>query len=127
MVNTGTGGSAFSKLSYCRVFSCGSYQPHLLGAQYMSASDNLNIFDYIGIAFWIIGFTFEAGGDFQLAKFKKNPANKGKVLDTGFWKYTRHPNYFGDSAVWWGFGFISIAAGSYIPVLGSIINDSINY
>jgi len=93
----------------------------LLGAQHMPVSDNLNIFDYIGIAFWIIGFTFEAGGDFQLAKFKKNPANKGKVLDTGFWKYTRHPNYFGDSAVWWGFGFISIAAGSYIPVLGSIL------
>ena len=93
----------------------------LLGAQYITASDNLNIFDYIGIAFWIIGFTFEAGGDYQLAKFKKNPGNKGKVLDTGFWKYTRHPNYFGDAAVWWGFGFISIAAGSYIPVLGSII------
>ncbi|MCB2208384.1 MAG: DUF1295 domain-containing protein [Bacteroidetes bacterium] len=93
----------------------------LLGAQYMPAGDHLNIFDYIGIAFWIIGFTFEAGGDFQLAKFKKNPANKGKVLDTGFWKYTRHPNYFGDAAVWWGFGFISIAASSYIPVLGSIL------
>jgi steroid 5-alpha reductase family enzyme len=93
----------------------------LLGAQYMPVSDNLNLFDYIGIAFWIIGFTFEAGGDFQLAKFKKNPANKGKVLDTGFWKYTRHPNYFGDASVWWGFGFLSLAAGSYIPVLGSIL------
>ena len=93
----------------------------LLGAQYMSASDSLNIFDYIGIVFWIIGFVFEAGGDYQLAKFKKNPSNKGKVLDTGFWKYTRHPNYFGDAAVWWGFGFISMAAGSYIPVLGSIL------
>ncbi len=93
----------------------------LLGAQYTSAGDSLNIFDYLGIAFWVIGFTFEAGGDYQLAKFKKNPANKGKVLDSGFWKYTRHPNYFGDASVWWGFGFISIAAGSYIPFLGSLL------
>jgi steroid 5-alpha reductase family enzyme len=93
----------------------------LLGAQYTSASNSLNIFDYLGIIFWIIGFTFEAGGDYQLAKFKKNPGNKGKVLDTGFWRYTRHPNYFGDAAVWWGFGLISIAAGSYIPFLGSLL------
>ena len=65
--------------------------------------------------------TFEAGGDYQLAKFKSNPENKGKVLNTGFWRYTRHPNYFGDSAVWWGYGFICLAAGSYITVLGSIL------
>jgi len=93
----------------------------LLGAQFTAANDSLNIFDYIGIAFWIIGFMFEAGGDYQLAQFKNNPANKGKVLDSGFWKFTRHPNYFGDAAVWWGFGFISLAAGSYLPLLGSIL------
>lgn len=93
----------------------------LLGAQYSSASESLNILDYIGIALWIIGFSFEAGGDFQLAKFRSDPSNKGKVLDKGFWRYTRHPNYFGDSAVWWGYGFICLASGSYLPVLGSIL------
>ncbi len=93
----------------------------LLGAMYYPQNSNLGILDFIGVAFWIIGISFEAGGDFQLAKFKSNPDNKGKVLNTGFWRYTRHPNYFGDSSVWWGYGFICLAAGSYIPVLGSIL------
>jgi steroid 5-alpha reductase family enzyme len=93
----------------------------LLGAQYYFINNELGILDFIGITIWLIGISFEAGGDFQLAKFKANLENKGKVLNTGFWKYTRHPNYFGDSAVWWGYGLICLAAGSYIPVLGSIL------
>jgi len=93
----------------------------LLGAQYYGASNTLGILDYVGISLWIIGFSFEAGGDFQLAVFKSDPSNKGRVLDKGFWHYTRHPNYFGDSAVWWGYGFICLATGSYLPLLGSII------
>lgn len=93
----------------------------LLGAQYYSSEGPLGILDYAGIVFWIIGFSFEAGGDFQLARFKSDASNKGKLLDTGFWRYTRHPNYFGDSSVWWGYGLICISAGSYIPVLGSIL------
>lgn len=92
----------------------------LLGAQ-LYPGNSLGILDYIGVTFWIIGFAFEAGGDIQLARFKGNPQNKGKVLDTGFWRYTRHPNYFGDTAVWFGYAFICIAAGSYYPVLGSVL------
>ena len=79
------------------------------------------VLDYTGIAVWLTGFIFEAGSDFQLAKFRSDPGNKGKVLDTGFWKYTRHPNYFGDAAVWWGYGLICLSAGSYLPVLGSVL------
>jgi steroid 5-alpha reductase family enzyme len=93
----------------------------LLAAMHYGKEMAPGILDYIGIALWIIGFMFEAGGDWQLAAFKKNPANKGKVLGSGFWKYTRHPNYFGDSSVWWGFAFFSLAAGSYLPVLGSLL------
>jgi len=93
----------------------------LLGVNSQTGYDALNWMDYLGILVFIIGFIFEAGGDFQLARFKNNTNNKGKVLNTGFWKYTRHPNYFGDSAVWWSFGIFSIAAGSYWPVIGSII------
>jgi len=93
----------------------------LLGAQYYVQEGTLGVLDYGGIIFWIIGFSFEAGGDYQLASFKANPENKGKVLNTGFWRYTRHPNYFGDSAVWWGFGLICLAGGSYIPVIGSVL------
>lgn len=93
----------------------------LLGTMQYGWERSLNVFDIIGLIFWLIGFVFEFGGDLQLAKFKANADNKGKVLNTGFWRYTRHPNYFGDAAVWWGYGFFCIAAGSYLPVMGSII------
>lgn len=93
----------------------------LLSAQFYSGGSDLNFFDYAAITIWIIGFSFEAGGDFQLARFKSDPNNKGKVLNTGFWKYTRHPNYFGDASVWWAFGLFSVAAGSYLPLLSSLL------
>ena len=93
----------------------------LLGINSSESTGNLNVLDYIGIVVWLIGFTFEAGGDFQLTRFKSDLSNKGKVLNTGFWKYTRHPNYFGDSAVWWSYALFSIAAGSYWQIIGSII------
>jgi steroid 5-alpha reductase family enzyme len=93
----------------------------LLGAQISNVNGCLTIFDWLGAAVWVVGFIFEAVGDFQLARFKANPENKGKVLATGLWKYTRHPNYFGDSAVWWGFALFSIGAQNYWMVVGSII------
>jgi steroid 5-alpha reductase family enzyme len=93
----------------------------LLGAQYSGHDKPAGILDFIGIALWITGMAFEAGGDLQLSRFKADPSNKGKVLNSGFWRYTRHPNYFGDSAVWWGYGFICLASGSYLPVLGSLL------
>lgn len=92
----------------------------LLGAQFYPEK-TLGVLDFIGVAIWVIGFVFEAGGDLQLARFKANPANRGKVLDTGFWHFTRHPNYFGDAAVWTGYGLICISGGSYLPVLGSVL------
>jgi steroid 5-alpha reductase family enzyme len=93
----------------------------LLGAQFHSLSGTFNFLDLAGILVWLVGIVFETGGDFQLARFKAGPQNKGKVLDKGFWKYTRHPNYFGDACVWWGYGLICLAGGSYIPVLGSLL------
>ncbi len=91
----------------------------LLGAQVQGGS--LNIFDYFGIGIWTIGIIFEAGSDLQLVRFKSNPDNHDKLLTTGFWKYSRHPNYFGDAACWWGFGLMSIAAGSYLSAVGAIV------
>jgi steroid 5-alpha reductase family enzyme len=93
----------------------------LLAAQFYGHVVTLGWLDFLGIFLWVIGLIFEAGGDFQLTRFKSDPENKGKVLDSGFWHYTRHPNYFGDAAVWWGYACISMAAGSFIPVLGSIL------
>jgi len=93
----------------------------LLGVNLYSTAQTLNYIDYAGVLAWIIGFIFESGGDMQLARFKKNKANSGKVLKTGLWHYTRHPNYFGDSAVWWGFGLFCLSTGSYWLISGSVI------
>ena len=93
----------------------------LLGVNTNTQLNSLNWLDFLGIFVWIIGFFFETIGDFQMARFKLNTDNKGKVLNTGLWRYTRHPNYFGDSAVWWSYGFFCIAAGSYWPVVGSVL------
>ncbi|MBL8150927.1 MAG: DUF1295 domain-containing protein [Blastocatellia bacterium] len=65
--------------------------------------------DYLGAGVWLIGFLFEAVGDWQLKKFKSDPANKGKVMNRGLWAYTRHPNYFGDALLWWGYFLIALA------------------
>jgi steroid 5-alpha reductase family enzyme len=76
--------------------------------------------DAAGVALWLVGMVFEAGGDWQLARFKRDPANRGKVLDTGLWRYTRHPNYFGDFCVWWGFFFIALSAGGWWSIVGPL-------
>lgn len=67
-------------------------------------------FSALGIALWLLGFSFEVVGDAQLQHFTQDPSNKGKLLQTGLWAYTRHPNYFGEVTLWWGIGVI--AAGS---------------
>ena len=76
--------------------------------------------DAAGVTLWLVGMVFEAGGDWQLARFKRDPANRGKVLDTGLWRYTRHPNYFGDFCVWWGFFLIALSAGGWWSVVGPL-------
>ncbi|MCO8122054.1 DUF1295 domain-containing protein [Stieleria sp. TO1_6] len=64
----------------------------------------------IGLLLWTVGFGFETVGDWQLARFKSDPDNAGQVLDTGLWRYTRHPNYFGDFLVWWGLYLVAVAS-----------------
>jgi len=76
------------------------------------------IIGVLGVLVWGVGIYFEAVGDAQLARFKRNPANKGLIMDQGLWRYTRHPNYFGDSCVWWGLGLI--AAESSLGIYGLI-------
>ena len=93
----------------------------MTAVNYYATDKPFGAIDIVALLLWLTGFIFEAGGDWQLSRFKSNPANKGKLLQTGFWKYTRHPNYIGDAAVWWGFGLFSIAAGSWFPVFSSIL------
>lgn len=81
--------------------------------------------DALALSLWLVGFVFEAGGDYQLTRFRQNPLNRGKVLDTGLWAYTRHPNYFGDACIWWSFYLFALAAGGwwtfYAPVLMTLL------
>jgi steroid 5-alpha reductase family enzyme len=81
----------------------------------------LGLLDWIGLALWLTGFVFEAGGDWQLARFRKNPANAGKVMNRGLWRYTRHPNYFGEFCIWWGFWLIALSAGAWWSVAGPLL------
>lgn len=93
----------------------------LLTAQHGSLPDRLTVIDAVAVIFWAFGFFFESVGDWQLVRFKADPANKGKVLDSGVWRYTRHPNYFGDATQWWGFYLIGACAGGWWTIFSPVI------
>lgn len=76
----------------------------------------------LGTLMWMAGLSFETIGDLQLARFKADPANRGRVMDRGLWRYTRHPNYFGDFLVWWGLYLVALeAAGTWWTFLGPLL------
>jgi steroid 5-alpha reductase family enzyme len=81
----------------------------------------LGLLDAAGALLWFIGILFEAGGDWQLARFSADSDNKDRVMDRGFWRYTRHPNYFGDFCVWWGLYLIALSAGAWWSVVGPLL------
>jgi len=82
----------------------------------------VNFWTFLGSGLWVLGFFFEVVGDWQMARFKAKPENKGEVLNSGLWRYTRHPNYFGEFCLWWGFWVLSISAGGpYWTVISPII------
>lgn len=81
---------------------------------------SLGVIGWAGVAAALTGIAFESIGDAQLDAFRKNPANKGKVLDTGLWRYTRHPNYFGDALTWWGIWLIAADIGLWAAVASVI-------
>ncbi|MEA2370762.1 MAG: hypothetical protein QOH12_1156 [Solirubrobacteraceae bacterium] len=75
------------------------------------SGNELGLLDLAGVAVWAVGFAFEAIGDLQLARFRADPTNYRRVMDQGLWRYTRHPNYFGDVVAWWGIGIVALGAG----------------
>jgi steroid 5-alpha reductase family enzyme len=77
--------------------------------------------DVAAMLLWLTGMTFETVGDWQLARFKADPANKGKVMDRGLWYYTRHPNYFGECLIWWGFFAFALSAGAWWTILSPLL------
>jgi steroid 5-alpha reductase family enzyme len=84
----------------------------------LGASRPLSLLDAAGVVVFAVGLGFEAMGDAQLARFLAEPANRGKVMQAGLWRYTRHPNYFGDSLVWWGLGLLGASSGAWWCLAG---------
>lgn len=120
-------GDRFWWFSFCQVFLLQGILMWFIAAPLVASAtaqrpDYIALTDVAGLLVWTIGFGFEAIGDRQLARFKRDPANRGRVMDQGLWRYTRHPNYFGDATLWWGL-FI-IAAGTtngYLSVLSPLL------
>jgi len=124
-------GSIWWWKSYFQVFALQGFllwiiSTPLMMAQFASEPANLTLFDGLGVIIWLIGFLFETVGDWQLTRFKSNPANKGKVMHTGLWRYTRHPNYFGDATLWWGYFLIALSVPNgffsiFSPILMTVM------
>ena len=104
--------------SFFQVFLLQGFLMWVISAPIISAMTSgfpaiLTPLDWLGAVLWTFGFLFESIGDMQLMLFKANPANRGKLFTGGLWKYTRHPNYFGEAVLWWGFYLIAVAAGKW--------------
>ncbi len=77
--------------------------------------------DFAGLALWIAGMYFEVAGDYQLSRFRRSERAEGAVLDTGLWRYTRHPNYFGEALLWWGIYLIALSAGAWWTLFAPVL------
>jgi steroid 5-alpha reductase family enzyme len=110
-------GRSFAQVALRRVFIPQGVAMWLVATPVMVGMNNEDtgtVQAWLGLAVWAVGMFFETVGDFQLAQFKRDPDNQGKIMDRGLWKYTRHPNYFGDAAAWWGIWIV--AASSWAGV-----------
>jgi len=87
----------------------------------IESTSTLNFFDFIAIVLWSVGMFFESVADFQLYKFKQDSQNNGKVMTSGLWKYSRHPNYFGECLIWWGYFSFALSDGGLISIISPII------
>jgi len=117
-------GPRFAVTSLVRVFWLQGALAWLISLPLLYAvdsGDDLDALAVLGVAVWLVGFAFEAVGDVQLARFKADPANAGQVMDRGLWRYTRHPNYFGDSTQWWGFWLLAVGAGGWWTALSPVL------
>jgi steroid 5-alpha reductase family enzyme len=93
----------------------------LLAAQVSGFPAILTPLEVLGTSIWTFGLLFESIADFQLTRFRANPADRGKLFMDGLWKFTRHPNYFGEAVVWWGFYIIALAAGNAWTIFSPIL------
>jgi steroid 5-alpha reductase family enzyme len=85
-------------------------------------AQDLHLLAYTGIVVWLFGFIFESVGDWQLKQFLSQPKNKGKIMQSGLWHYTRHPNYFGESLMWWGMFLLCLSlANGWITIISPLL------
>jgi len=87
----------------------------------MSGARPIGLLDVAAVVLWVVGFVFESLGDLQLAMFKADERNQGKVLQTGLWSVTRHPNYFGDFCIWWSFYLLALSAGGWWSIVSPLL------
>jgi steroid 5-alpha reductase family enzyme len=116
-------GEAFGRVSLFTVFLLQAAILLVVALPLVAAASatepaTLGALDLLATLVWLGGFLFEAVGDTQLARFKADPANRGRVMDRGLWRYTRHPNYFGDATLWWGLFLFAAATGAWWTAVG---------
>jgi steroid 5-alpha reductase family enzyme len=119
-------GSSFWWISYFKVFLLQAVllwiaSSPLLLAQRPGPAAGLTAYDGLGIALFVFGFAFETIADWQLARFKRDPNNRGQVMRAGLWSRSRHPNYFGEAVLWWGLGLLALPAGGWLALLGPLL------
>ncbi|MCF8227823.1 MAG: DUF1295 domain-containing protein [Bacteroidales bacterium] len=89
---------------------------------FAGVTEQICFLHYLGIALFLIGYYFEVVGDYQMSQFKKKPENKGRIIEEGLWKHTRHPNYFGEAVLWWGIFFMALPANlGWIAVISPLV------
>jgi steroid 5-alpha reductase family enzyme len=119
-------GARFARVSLVTVFGLQGVLQWLVAlplqlAELAPAADRLGPLDAVGVLLYALGLGFEAVGDWQLARFRADPASRGRVLDRGLWRYTRHPNYFGDCLAQWGMFVVALAAPlAWLGVIGPL-------
>ncbi len=113
-------------VSYFKVFLLQGSIMWILSAPLIAAQTSgfpaiLTPMDLLGMCIWGAGLLFESVADAQLAYFKKNPSSRGRILTSGLWKFSRHPNYFGEAVLWWGYNILALAAGAGWTVFAPIL------
>lgn len=119
-------GTNFWWISYFKVFLLQAVLLWIVSSPLMLAQlDGPDIgraaLDVVAVVFWAVGFLFEVVADWQLMKFKREPANRGQILRSGLWSLSRHPNYFGEAVLWWGFGLLAFPTGGWLAFLGPLM------
>jgi steroid 5-alpha reductase family enzyme len=116
-------GSSFWWVSYFKVFLLQAVILWVVSSPLAlvhtgSGSADLAPMDLVGLGLWLVGFSYETVADWQLARFKREPSSSGKVMRSGLWSLSRHPNYFGEAVLWWGIGILVLPAAGWLSLIG---------